>query len=147
MYPVRGVAMNFSSWVVAVLSASLLLVRPGKTASNFETAAHLFDYDARQALDIHDKIIEKFNGGTLHDTTYMSPQGGPVGAYLVVPEGKGRLRRCSLDTGQWHAGEFIPEAKITPGRRVSLIPDYPWTIRQPWHKSLDHFDKPEWTGT
>jgi hypothetical protein len=26
---------------------------------------------------------------------------------------------------------------------VSLIPDYPWDRPQPWHKTPDHFDKPE----
>jgi len=138
--------MNFSSWVATLLTASFLLAQgPGKSVSDFETAAHLFDYDASQALDIHDKIIEKFNGGTLHDITYMSPQGGRVGAYLVVPEGKGPF--AAVLFGHWGNGtraEFIPEAKIyARAGAVSLIPDYPWDHPQPWHKSLDHFDKPE----
>ena len=60
-----------------------------KAVADFQAAAHWFDYDSKQSLDIHDKVIEEFNGGTLHNITYVSPEGGPVNAYLVVPAGKG----------------------------------------------------------
>src|SRR5207244_3268131 len=46
--------------------------------SDYQTTFHLFDYDAKAPLDIHDKIIEEFDGGNLHDITYVSPKGGPV---------------------------------------------------------------------
>jgi len=49
--------------------------------------------------------------------------------------------------GHWGNGtraEFIPEAKIyAHAGAISLIPDYPWDRPQPWHKTPDHFDKPE----
>jgi dienelactone hydrolase len=108
-------------------------------------ATHLFDYDQKQPLDIHDKIIEEFDGGALHDITYTSPKGGPVGAYMVVPKGKGPF--AAILFGHWGNGtraEFIPEAKLyARAGAVSLIPDYPWDRPQPWHKTPDHFDKPE----
>lgn len=44
-----------------------------KPAADFQTAIHFFDYDAKEPLDVHDKVIEQFNGGTLHDITYTSP--------------------------------------------------------------------------
>jgi dienelactone hydrolase len=117
----------------------------GKPQTSLPTAVHLFDYDAKQPLDIHDRVIEEFNGGTLHDITYTSPKGGPVGAYLVVPNGKGPF--AAVLFGHWGNGtraEFIPEAKIYARTgAVSLIPDYPWDRPQPWHKTPDHYDKPE----
>jgi dienelactone hydrolase len=114
-------------------------------ATDFRSAVHWFDYDSRQALDIHDKVIEQFQGGTLHDITYMSPKGGPVDAYLIVPDGKGPF--AAILFGHWGNGtraEFIPEAKFyARAGAVSLIPDYPWDRPEPWHKAPDHFDKPE----
>jgi beta-lactamase class A len=116
-----------------------------KIAPNYQTASHLFDYDAKAPLDIHDKIIEEFDGGNLHDITYTSPKGGPVSAYLVVPNGKGPF--AAILFSHWGNGtraEFIPEAKLyARAGAVSLIPDYPWDRPQPWHKTLDHYDKPE----
>src|ERR1700758_1466962 len=116
-----------------------------KPIADFQAATHFFDYDAKQPLDIHDRVIEQFDGGTLHDIAYASPKGGPVGAYLVVPNGKGPF--AAVLFGHWGNGtraEFIPEAKLyARAGAVSLIPDYPWDRPQPWHKTPDHFDKPE----
>ena len=116
-----------------------------RAAPNYQTALHLFDYDAKAPLDIHDKIIEEFDGGTLHDITYTSPKGGPVASYLVVPNGKGPF--AAILFGHWGNGtraEFIPEAKLyARAGAVSLISDYPWDRSQPWHKTLDHYDRPE----
>ncbi len=109
---------------VAVALAGQTAVNP---TADFLAAAHLFDYDPRQALDIHDKIIEEFDGGALHDITYTSPKGGPVAAYLIVPTGKGPF--AAVLFGHWGNGtraEFIPEAKLyARAGAVSLIPDYP----------------------
>jgi len=128
--------------LAAALAGAQTDTRPTK---DFQAAAHLFDYDAKQPLDIHDKAIEEFNGGTLHDITYTSPRGGPVGAYLVVPSGKSPF--AAVLFGHWGNGtraEFIPEAKLyARAGALSLIPDYPWDRPQPWHKTPDHFDKPE----
>jgi dienelactone hydrolase len=116
-----------------------------RPASDFQSAVHLFDYDSEQPLGIRDNIIEEFTDGTLHDISYTSPKGGPVGAYLVVPKGKGPF--AAVLFGHWGNGtraEFIPEAKIyAKAGAISLIPDYPWDRPQPWRKTPDHFDKPE----
>jgi len=128
------------------LAATMIAAQTdSKPAFNFQTASHLFDYDTKQPLDIHDKVIAEFDGGTLHDITYTSPKGGPVGAYVIVPNGKGPF--AAILFGHWGNGtraEFIPEAKIyARAGAISLIPDYPWDRPQPWHKSPDHFDHPE----
>ncbi len=102
-------------YVLTILFASALAA--GRTeprpASDFQSLVHLFDYDSKQPLDIHDKIIEEFTDGTLHDITYTSSNGGPVAAYLVVPKGEGPF--AAVLFGHWGNGtraEFIPEAKI-----------------------------------
>jgi dienelactone hydrolase len=134
-----------SCLLTLVLVAASAAAQTGSKPATDGDAGHLFDYDAKQPLDIHDRIIEEFNGGTLHDISYTSPRGGPVGAYLIVPNGKGPF--AAVLFGHWGNGtraEFIPEAKIyARAGAVSLIPDYPWDRSQPWHKSPDHFDKPE----
>ena len=135
-----------SSVLALVLAAALAGAQTDtKPTKDFQAAARLFDYDAKQPLDIHDKVIEEFHGGTLHDITYTSPRGGPVGAYLVVPSGKSPF--AAVLFGHWGNGtraEFIPEAKLyARAGAVSLIPDYPWDRPQPWHKTPDHFDKPQ----
>src|SRR5260370_1627022 len=144
--PLRPV-MRYPSLVVTLVLVASLVSPPtdAKPGPDFQSASHLFDYDAKQPLDIHDKFIEAFAGGTLHDITYTSSKGGPVGAYLVIPDGKGPF--AAVLFGHWGNGtraEFVPEAKIyASAGAVSLIPDYPWDRPQPWHKTLDHFDKPE----
>jgi beta-lactamase class A len=116
-----------------------------KTTPDYQSAVHIFDYDAKTPLDVQDRIIEEFDGGTLHDITYTSPKGGPVAAYLVVPKGKGPF--AAILFGHWGNGtraEFIPEAKLyARAGAVSLLPDYPWDRPQPWHKVPNHYDKPE----
>jgi beta-lactamase class A len=116
-----------------------------KATPDYQTALHRFDYDSKEPLDVHDKVIEEFDGGTLHDITYTSPKGGPVAAYLVVPKGKGPF--AAVLFGHWGNGtraEFIPEAKLyARAGAVSLIPDYPWDRPQPWRKTPSHYDKPE----
>jgi len=135
-----------SSSLTLVLVAALAPAQTGnQPATDLQAVTRLFDYDTKQPLDLHDKVIESFDGGTLHDITYASPKGGPVGAYLVVPNGKGQF--AAVLFGHWGNGtraEFIPEAKLyARAGAVSLIPDYPWDRPQPWHKTPDHFDKPE----
>jgi dienelactone hydrolase len=135
-----------SSSLTLVLVAALAPAQTGnQPATDLQAVTRLFDYDTKQPLDLHDKVIENFNGGTLHDITYASPKGGPVGAYLVVPNGKGQF--AAVLFGHWGNGtraEFIPEAKLyARAGAVSLIPDYPWDRPQPWHKTPDHFDKPQ----
>src|SRR6202140_296811 len=136
-------------YLFCVLTLFLAVALAAQTAATPATdalaGARLFDYDQKQPLDIHDRVIEEVDGGALHDIPYTSPKGGPVGAYLVDPKGKGPF--AAVLFGHWGNGtraEFIPEAKLyARAGAVSLVPDCPWDRPQPWHKSPDHFDKPE----
>jgi len=133
--------------LLALVAPAILVTTTAlaQTTSDFQSLAHLFEYDTKQPLDVQDKTIAEFPDGTLHDITYTSPKGGPVHAYLVVPKGKGPF--AAILFGHWGNGtrtEFIPEAKIyAKAGAVSLIPDYPWDRPQPWYRSLDHYDKPD----
>jgi dienelactone hydrolase len=117
----------------------------GKATPDNQTALHLFDYNSKAPLDVRDKVIEEFDGGTLHDITYTSPKGGPVAAYLVVPKGKGPF--AAILFGHWGNGtraEFVPEAKLyARAGAISLIPEYPWDRLPPRRKTPNHTDKPE----
>src|SRR5258708_5727335 len=106
---------------------------------------HLFDYDSRQPLDIHDKTLKNFSHGVIHDITYVSPSGGLVSAYLIVPTGKGPF--AAVVFGHWGngtRGEFIPEAKTYAcAGVVSLLPDYRWERPRPWYSEVDDFAHPD----
>jgi hypothetical protein len=56
-------------FLTLVLVATSAAAQTGSIAATDTESTHLFDYDAKQRLDIHDRIIEEFNGGTLHDLT------------------------------------------------------------------------------
>jgi dienelactone hydrolase len=135
--------MRYSIYACLILLAAL--TASAETSPDFQLKVTLFDYDSKQPLDIQDKVIEESDDGTLHDITYTSPKGGPVGAYLVVPKGKGPF--AAILFGHWGNGtraEFIPEAKIyAKAGAVSLIPDYPWDRPRPWHKPLSLGEKAE----
>jgi dienelactone hydrolase len=102
---------------------------------------HLFDYDSHQPLDIHDKSLKEFGCGVIHDITYVSPSGGLVSAYQIVPTGKGPF--AGVVFGHWGngtRGEFIPEAKTYACAGViSILPDYSWERPRPWHSEIDDF--------
>jgi hypothetical protein len=98
---------------VLVLVASLASAQTdAKPGPDFQSASHLFDYDAKQSLDIHDKVIEEFAGGTLHDITYTSPKGGPVSAYPGNSERKGSVRSRALRAlGKRHPGRIYSRSQ------------------------------------
>jgi dienelactone hydrolase len=106
---------------------------------------HLFDYDSHQPLDIHDKSLKEFGCGVIHDITYVSPSGGLVSAYQIVPTGKGPF--AGVVFGHWGngtRGEFIPEAKTYACAGViSVLPDYSWERPRPWHSEIDDFAHPD----
>jgi beta-lactamase class A len=119
--------------------------KTAEATPDYQHAVQLFDYDSKAPLDVQDKVIEEFDGGTLHDITYTSPKGGPVAAYLIVPKGKGPF--AAILFGHWGNGtraEFIPEAKLyARAGAISLIPEYPWDRLPPRRKTPNHTDKPE----
>jgi dienelactone hydrolase len=97
-----------------------------------------FDYDDRASLGIKEFGIERRGEVAIHDITYVSPKGGVVPAYLVVPEGKGPF--AAVIWGHWYWSnspmrnrkEFLDEAvALAQAGVVSLLTDGP--IARPGH--------------
>ena len=91
-----------------------------------------FDYDQKAPLDVREAGIEKRGDVTIHDISYLSPKGGRVPAYLVVPTGKGPF--AAVLWGHWYMPgseflnrkEFLEEAvALAPSGVVSLMIDGP----------------------
>jgi len=104
-----------------------------------------FEYDARLPLDIKDTVVAETPELTIHDITFASANQQRVGAYLVVPKGKGPFAPIVL--GHWGRGVragFIPEAKLyARAGAIAIVPDYPWDPGEPYRRTTNHFDKPE----
>ena len=49
-----------------------------------------FDYDASDALDTKELSVQQGESASIRDITYVSPHGGLVPAYLVVPKRPGK---------------------------------------------------------
>jgi len=91
-----------------------------------------FDYDKTAPLGIKEIGVEKRGDVTIHDITYVSPKGGVVPAYLVVPKGKGPF--AAVVWGHWYWSnspmrnrkQFLDEAvAVAPAGVVSLLTDGP----------------------
>ena len=104
---------------------SLVLV----AAQTPEMLAH-FEYDKTAPLGIKEIGVEKRGDVSIHDITYVSPKGGVVPAYLVVPKGKGPF--AAVVWGHWCWGnspmrnrkQFLDEAvALAPAGVVSLLTD------------------------
>jgi dienelactone hydrolase len=101
---------------------------------------HHFDYDQKAPLAVQEIGTERRSGALIHDISYVSPKGGNVPAYLVVPDGKGPF--AAIIWGHWYMPgseflnrkEFLYEAiALAPAGVVSLLPDGP--IARPGHKA------------
>jgi cephalosporin-C deacetylase-like acetyl esterase len=99
----------------------------------------MFDYDRKMSLDVKEVGVIERNGIRVHDITYISPKGGRVTAYLVVPPGKGRF--AGIVFGHWSYGtrtEFLPEAMLyAEAGVVSLLIDDPGVRPAPWRRSAE----------
>lgn len=110
-----------------------------------------FDYDRQAPIGIKEVAVERRGNVSVHDITYVSPKGGEVPAYLVVPKGRGPF--AAVIWGHWCWGnspmrnrkEFLDEAiALAPAGVVSLLADGP--IARPGHvKSSGPFDEREIT--
>jgi dienelactone hydrolase len=127
------------------ISVTLLLLSSVGYSEEISNLIKQFDYDSKAALDIQEGKAEERNGILIKDITYASPKGGRVGAYLIVPPGKGPF--AGLVFGHWGLGtrsEFIPEALLyAQAGVVCILPDYPWSRAAQWHKNVDDIEHPE----
>lgn len=124
--------------LLPTLEFAMILVTPIATAAQtLEMLAH-FDYDKKASLGIKELGKEQRGDVTIHDITYVSPKGGVVPAYLVVPKGKGPF--AAVVWGHWYWSnslmrnrkQFLEEAiALAPAGVVSLLVDGP--VARPGH--------------
>jgi dienelactone hydrolase len=106
-----------------------------------------FDYDQKAPLGVKEIGVEQRSDVAIHDITYVSPKGGLVPAYLVVPKGKGPF--AAIIWGHWYwdnspmrnRRQFLDEAvALAQAGVVSLLTDGP--VARPGHvKSEDPLDE------
>ena len=60
-------------------------------SEDFSKLRRMFLYDRKMPLDVREIGVENRDGIQVHDISYVSPKGGRVTAYLVVPPGKGKF--------------------------------------------------------
>jgi cephalosporin-C deacetylase-like acetyl esterase len=118
---------------ILIAAASMLLL-PG-TALPQEAVtpdAQRFEYSETTSLGINEVSVQQRDGAAVQDITYVSPKGGTVPAYLVVPKGSGKM--AAILWGHWlmpnssvsNREEFLNEAiAIAPSGVISLLIDAP----------------------
>jgi dienelactone hydrolase len=119
-----------------LIAAFLLLVSALRVQKS--DSVKRLDYDHSAPLDVKETSVKKKGDVSVHDISYVSPKGGRVPAYLVVPEGKGPF--AAVIWGHWYwsnspmrnRSEFLDEAIVLARSGVvSLLPDGP--IARPGH--------------
>ncbi|MGB7925905.1 MAG: hypothetical protein WCF57_21880 [Pyrinomonadaceae bacterium] len=110
----------------------------------FPELARMYDYDTKAPLDIKENGVEDKEGIKVHDITYLSPKGGRVTAYLVVPPGKGpHAGLVFMHWGFGYRSSFLAEALLLARSGVvSLMIDAPYNRPAPWRHEFDN-SKPE----
>ncbi len=97
-----------------------------------------FSYDQKAPLGVKQIHVARREGARIYDITYISPKGGDVPAYLVVPKGKGPF--AAVIWGHWYwenssmrnRKEFLDEAiALAQTGVLSLLADGP--IARPGH--------------
>jgi len=109
----------------------LLLVTIGQAAigqaPSFRELLKMYDYDSRAPLDLKEHGAQDRAGLKMLDISYLSPKGGRVPAYIVVPPGKGKfpgiifMHPAGRDVGRSY---FLDEAMaLSKSGAISILID------------------------
>lgn len=87
----------------------------------------IFSYDLDAPIELQERSRESVRGASLRDVTYVSPAGGDVSAYLVVPSGEGPFPGVLfLHWGAGDRSEFLAESlQLATAGAASLLIDAP----------------------
>lgn len=98
----------------------------------------IFDYDQNAPLDVKESSVDNIDGIKLHSISYVSPKGGRVTSYLVVPSGKGPFPAIIfMHWGQGNKSAFLAEALLYgQAGAVSLVIDAPFERPEEGYRSL-----------
>lgn len=110
-------------------------------------AATLAAYDAAAPLDAREESpVRDEQGIAIHDVSWVSPGGGRVSAWLVVPRGEGPFAGITyLHGSETWRDDFLDEAiAMAHGGAVSLVLDAPFArVGDDRHYALSDFADPE----
>jgi cephalosporin-C deacetylase-like acetyl esterase len=100
--------------------------------------AKMFSYDSSAPLDLKERVYDNQPSATVYDIDFVSPKGGRVTGFLVMPTSSGS--HPGVVFAHWGQGdklEFLPEALLYARAGVaSVMIDYPWVRPQPWRRPL-----------
>ena len=114
------------------LTGIIVITSAQNTRPPFEQLVREFDYDVKAPLGVREIGRESREGATIVDLSYLSPRGGSVPAYLVVPAGEGPF--AAILFGHWmmpgspmtNRRQFLDEALVLArAGAVSLLIDAP----------------------
>ena len=113
-----------------------------------EPTIHLLEYDAKQPLNLTEKLVEKRARAQVLQIEFDSPKGGRVTGFMVTPAGSGgKTTFAGVVFGHWGGGnatEFLPEAiRYAEAGAVSVMIDYPWVRPYPWYRKIFADTTPE----
>jgi dipeptidyl aminopeptidase/acylaminoacyl peptidase len=120
------------SKILIAATSAMLLIGTASSQDAVRPDIEHFDYSESASLGISDVAVQQRDGVSVHDITFVSPNGGTVPAYLVLPKGSGRY--AAILWGHWllpnssvsNREEFLNEAiAIAPAGVVSLLIDAP----------------------
>ena len=77
--------------IYVLLVIALLSITVAAQSEDFSKLRRMFQYDRKMPLDVREIGVENRDGIQVHDISYVSPKGGRVTAYLVIPPGKGKF--------------------------------------------------------
>jgi cephalosporin-C deacetylase-like acetyl esterase len=120
------------SKILVAVTFVIFLFRNASAQDAATPDAGHFDYSASAALEVKEVSVQQRDTVSIHDITYISPNGGTVPAYLVVPKQPGKF--AAILWGHWlmpksstsSREEFLNEAiALAPTGVVSLLIDAP----------------------
>src|SRR5690348_4985390 len=121
----------------ALLIMVILTAAIGGRAQDADLLRH-FAYEQTAPLGIKQMGVQHREHADVYDITYLSPKGGVVPAYLVVPKGRGPFAAviwghwCWQNSSMRNRKEFLDEAvALAQSGLVSLLTDGP--IARPGH--------------
>ena len=128
MTPLPTAALLATPILAPTTAATPSDVTTTSQALRYEDLLYLFDYDQKAPLSIQEVSVGERTGVKVHDISYVSPKGGRVPAYLVIPDGPGTFAGVILQHGlpgtrSYHLDYAIRLAKTGA---VALLIDAPF---------------------
>src|ERR1700691_6446855 len=95
------------SKILIAATCAMLLIGTASSQDAVRPDTKHFDYSESASLGISDVAVQQRDGVSVHDITFVSPNGGTVPAYLVLPTGSGTY--AAILWGHW----LMPNSSVS----------------------------------